>query len=150
MSAKADPTAEISNEVFVAHLNGDLPDLPDRDLLAEIMTLRAQCIPFGKVPSSARMRRVLRQVQVMLETKLGWPPAAAISDPKRTIIDTLEEEVEVMERQGFIPVCQYAGNLIPEENEIGAFGDAIGEPRLERGLFATEMKITERVFMRAR
>lgn len=70
MTTKADSTTEISNEVFVAHLNGDLPDLPDRDLLAEIMTLRAQCIPFGKVPSSARMRRVLRQVQAMLEKKL--------------------------------------------------------------------------------
>jgi hypothetical protein len=54
----------------------ELPDLDDWDLLTEIVVLLSECHPLGRVPKSARMRRVLRAAKVMLEAKIGLPPAA--------------------------------------------------------------------------
>lgn len=49
----------------------DLPDLSDQDLLVEMYIVMNGCEPCGRVPSSARMRRILRTAIELMEQKIA-------------------------------------------------------------------------------
>lgn len=48
----------------------DLPDLSNQDLLTEMYIVMNGCEPCGRVPSSARMRRILRTAIKLMEERI--------------------------------------------------------------------------------
>lgn len=48
----------------------DLPDMSDQDLLTEMRIVMIGCEPCGRVPSSARMRRILRTAIKLMEDRM--------------------------------------------------------------------------------